>query len=203
MASIKGNALIIESELEELLQTTFETEYANALINMASQFIENFCDRLFIETTYTKEIYNGNGTHELYLKNYPLSDIGSLIIVSWDTYNDKEDYVFTINTDYLIYTNEGMLYHRWGWIKGHQNYRVTYKAGYAIAAIPYDLKQACAQICQYINNHKNNPGAISEAMGKYSISYSNPAGGKGISVAIPAAIIDLLQPYRRISFGEL
>lgn len=199
MATLAANALITEAELEELLQTTFETAYANALINIASQFIENFCDRKFIETTYDEEVYDGNGTRDLYLKNYPISDVSTVVVKSWDTFNDVVNTTFTVDDDYLIYDVEGLIYKRGGWVRGRQKYRVTYKAGYAIANVPYDLKQACSQICQYVNYRKSNPGADEETMGRYSISYSDGSGeGSSLSMAVPNSIIALLEPYRRI-----
>ena len=191
-------ALITEAELEEILQKSFDTAYANSIINSASQFINNFCDRVFIKTTYEDEAYDGNGIRELYLNNYPLMDPDDIVVKIWDTFSDVVSETLTVNTDYLIYSEEGMLYKRGSWFMAPQRYRITYKAGYLVADVPYDLKQACAQICQYLDNNKNNPGAVSETIGKYSISYNSPSSGS-VSVAVPASIIDLLQPYRRIT----
>ncbi len=196
-------ALLTETELEELLDTTFDTAYANALINSASQFISNFCDRVFIKATYTNEVYDGNGDKELFLRNYPITDASTVTVKTWDTFSDVVDSTLVVNTDYLIYTDEGMIYKRARWYKAHQRYRITYTAGYLVANVPYDLKQACAQICQHLDNNKNNPGAASETIGKYSISYRDSSGALVASVAVPASIIDMLQPYRRISFDEL
>ena len=177
--------------------------YSISLINVGFQFINNFCDRVFIIATYTSEVYDGHGVRELYLKNYPLSDLDNLVVKSWDTYNDQVSSTLVVNSDYLIYSDLGMIFNRWGFIRGRKNYQITYKAGYALADVPADLKQTCAQICQYIDNHKSNPGAKSEAIGKYSITYGNGSSGSAASMVIPESLLDMLQPYRRISFGEL
>lgn len=191
-------ALLTELELEELLQITFETVEAAVLINSASQFINNFCDRVFIETLYTDEIYDGNGDKELYLKNYPITNAEAVIVKTWDTFSNIVDSTLAINTDYLVYVNKGLIFKRGSWILAPQRYRITYTAGYLVDKVPYDLKYACAQICQHLNNSKNNPGIASEAIGKYSVSYKDPSSESFMSVAVPSSIIDMLQPYRRI-----
>lgn len=201
MSDINANALITEAELEELLQKTFDTAYANTLINIASGFIQNFCDRKFIEATYTREAYDGNGTKDLYLKQYPINASPVITVELWDTYGNVVSETFTLYSDYLVYLTEGRVYKRSGWIATHQRYRITYKAGYAIANVPYDLKHACAQIASFVDRNKTSAGTNSETIGKYSINYgsSNASIEASLRFALPTTILSLLSPYKRFT----
>lgn len=193
MATLKANAIISEAELEELTQTSFDTAYANALINIASDFIEKFCDRKFIETTFTDEIYDGNGSCELYLKNAPISNV---TIKHWDTVNNIADYTFIENDDYIIYTIEGKIYKRSHWSKGYQNYRISYKAGYTLANIPFDLKFVCAKICETMHNNQQKSGISEESIGRYSVSYSKENLAIN-GIPLPFECTNILNQYRR------
>lgn len=196
MASLDDSiALVTEAELEELLDTAFDTAYINALINTASSFINKYCGRTFIETTYTEEVYDGNGLYELYLKNAPIS---SVTIEYWDTTNNASSYTYIENTDYLINSTQGKIYNRSSWIKGHQNYHITYTAGYAIADIPYDLKMVCAKICEILHNNQGKSGISSETMGRYSVTY-NKQGMMVNGIPLPIELFNVLNQYRRFN----
>lgn len=188
------NSLISAAELERIAQITIaDTDYKTTLINIASDFIERYCDRKFIKTTYTKEIYNGNGCVDLYLNNYPIV-IGTVTVEAWDVYNDIVSYEFTEHEDYLVYLEEGRIYKYTTWVKGHQNYRITYDAGYLITTVPYDLKLACAKSAAFLYSFTNKDGVASEKMGQYSITYDKAPAVNGIPLS--AEVINLLGLYR-------
>lgn len=193
MATLKSNAIISEAELEELLQISLDTAYANALINMVSDFIDKYCGRHIIETDYTDEAYDGNGLYELYLKNAPIS---SVTVKHWDTVEDTADYTFVEHDDFVVYQEEGKIYKRAGWSRGHKNYRISYTAGYALADVPYDLKFVCAKICETLHNGQGKSGINSETIGRYSVSY-NKQGLSINGIPIPAEFFNVLNLYRR------
>ena len=190
---LKANALITAEELDEILQITIgDSDLSNTLINIGSDFIEKYCDRKFIKATYTREVYNGHGWNDLYLNNYPIVE-DSVIVESWDTFNNEVSYEFVLNSDYLIYLEEGYIYKRGPWVKGHQNYRITYQAGYVTTAVPYDLKLACAKICSFLYPFINKDGVSAEKMGQYSITYDKAATLNGVPLS--AEIINLLSMH--------
>ena len=195
--ALKANALITLLELDEFLQITIgDADLSNTLINIASDFIDRFCNRSFILATYPNEEYDGDGNNNIYLRKYPVVSVASVIL--YDTYTGVNLYTFTVNTEYLIYLNEGYIYMRSKTSPGHKNYRVTYDAGYLLADIPYDLKNACAQLAGLIYYNKGKAGVKSESIGKYSVTYDK--GDISISgIAVPADIAGVIMQYRNIN----
>jgi len=196
--SLNANALITAAELETFLQITIsDSDYKNTLINIASDFIEKYCANIFLpQATYTEEAYNGNGTMYVYLINTPVTAISAVKV--WDTYNDVADQTLDEHDDYIIDLTFGRIYKRGGWTPGFKNYRITYTAGYTnSAAIPYDLKYACAKLCGLVNNEKNKGGIGSESMGKYSITYNKVSASILYGVAIPPDVMAMMYPYKR------
>ena len=173
--ALKANALITKAELDVFLQTTLDSDYANLLINSASDRIEKFCNRKFILATYTDEAYDGNGKCDLYLKNFPIVAITAF--KEWDSYNNVVSYTFAEHTEYIVYKIEGYIHIRGRLGNGKDIYRVTYSAGYAIADVPYDLKKACADLCSFYNINKDKIGIQSESIGQYSYQLANKTDG--------------------------
>jgi hypothetical protein len=180
------------------------------LINVASDVIEKYCGRSFIKATYTEEIYDGNSSRILYLKNAPVT-AASVVVKDWDTYNNVAYDTYDEHIDYLLYLDEGYIYKRSVWSSIHQYYRVTYEAGFALADIPYDLKLACSKIAEQTKNQTGKSGVGSETMGRYSIDYSgtsdvsssvtSPAAKAGLPV--PPEVAGVLDTYKRYRHHEL
>jgi len=195
--ALKANALITLLELDEFLQITIgDADLSNTLINTASDFIDRFCNRSFIKATYTNEEYDGDGNNNIYLRKFPIVSVASVVL--YDTYTAAILQTFVVNTEYLIYLNEGYIYMRSKTSRGHKNYRVTYDAGYLLADIPYDLKNACAQLAGLVYYNKGKAGVKSESIGKYSITYDK--GDLSISgIAVPDDIACVILQYRNIN----
>lgn len=139
------------------------------LINAATDFMENYCRRRFLKTDYTNELYDGDGTEMLFLKNYPIITIASIY---W-TYVDVAGQLID-SDEYKIYNSGGYVYRAGGWIAGHQNIKINYTAGYdfAIDGIPSDLQDICNALVNLKYNQPDRAGVESERMGGYAISYS-------------------------------
>jgi hypothetical protein len=192
-----SNALIVEAELEAMLQTLLDADTANMLINIASAQIESICNRSFIQATNTLEKYSIDiETNYLLLKQYPIQTSPAPAIYEYDSQSGTLLYTFVVNSDYEIYNSEGYIYFLGKIPKGHNNIRVTYKGGYLIADVPYDLKGACGQLAGLYHTTKLKAGVSAERIGSYSINYDKTIIGD-IGLAVPPEIYNICMKYRR------
>jgi len=156
------------------------------LINSVTDFIERYCGRRFLKTTYTDLLMNGDGTEYLFLDNYPIIVVTSIyrhyVFVADELYDS--DY-------YVVYANEGYVYRGALWTKGQKNIKITYNAGYDFAGdgIPADLQFIANSLVKIGFEGKGNEGVTSERMGNYSVTYSNDS--------IPAEIKVKLNQWRK------
>jgi hypothetical protein len=191
--ALNANALITKTELELMIQIVLDSDTANTLINIASDRIKTYIGYNLVETTYTDEIYSGQGNYNLYLRKFPIVSVTS--VKYWDTYNNVLFQTYTEHQDYQVFLAEGYIRMRGGWYFGKSNYKITYKAGYAV--IPYDIRFACAQLCQLYYDSAGSANKKSESIGQYS--YTNEAGVGNNSVGeigMPPLIAGVLNKYR-------
>jgi hypothetical protein len=191
-------ALLVANELTLI---GFNGLYIDSIINSASQFIENYCNRKFISQTFT-EYYDGNDEEKLLLSNFPITVFTGLYL--YDFMSAVVLQTYTVHSDYEVYTDEGIIYKPGCFGHGHKNYKVVYVAGYTMANMPEDLKTACFELAKLSYFKMDKQGIQSETIGRYSINYG------GISqvtyfmgVAVPGYIISLLAPYRRLDMRSL
>jgi hypothetical protein len=196
--ALNANALITKAELELISGLILDEDTANTLINFASDRIKLFLGRELKETTYTNEVYSGNGRQRLYLRNYPIILVTS--VVEWDTYNDVLFYTLVANQDYLIYGDRGYIYLRGGWTQGNLNYKISYKAGYA--TIPYDVKVACIMVAVDIYDRKGLTGMKGESIGSYSYTKEDMQGGIIGEFGLSSEVIGILSKYKAVNIGE-
>lgn len=202
MSSLDNNLAVVSlSEVKEALQESSNTYDAelNGFINRASAIIENYCQRKFISQVYTNEEYGGDGTYRLNLRNFPVTTLSSL---QWNTSSDfaNPDWETIDTSDYdLERVNQrdaGIIFLASGFVKGINNYRVTYTAGYALADMPHDIRAAAIELVAYsFRKRKATPGMRSETLGKYSYT-AEPVTGHGIIKLL--GLEELLAPYRSI-----
>lgn len=160
-------ALTTLADVKEALGITDNTQDSllTNLINRATDIIEKYCDgRRFASTDYTNEEYDGDGSHFLTLKNFPVSALtsvqrmtGDFTTPSWDTLDSSM---------YKYLDEEGQIYYTGGFSSGIRNYRASYTAGYT--TIPNDLAQACITLVSYLKNQTKSVGMKSETLGEYS-----------------------------------
>ncbi len=117
------------------------------LVPGVSRAINSYCNRTFKQTTYSNELYDGNGLRELILNNAPIISVTSVTRI--DTDADLTETVIG-SAEYLIKKPEGFLLMHISnyddssiWVRGDQNYKITYIAGFAAADVPEDVKLAC------------------------------------------------------------
>lgn len=161
------------------------------LVNMASDVVNKYCNRKFLAADYT-EYYNGDGTFELILKNYPVNSVDSLyddVLRAFDSTSEID-----VSADVLVDGSTGIL-RLWNnesaFEPGQANVKVTYNAGYALASMPYSVKQAVHLIMQdwYKNAYQfKRTGIASEtnASGESKTFQDN---------ALPEKVTKMLDPY--------
>lgn len=136
-------------------------------IDRASVMIENYCDRRFKYETQTDALYDGEGSFELYLREWPVDSVSA--VGFWQTGATFSTEVVT--TDRLnvedIYNN-GRIF----WIDGnsfpagHSNIKITHVSGYATtpANLPIDLQGACVELVQALLRRRESDSHLFDAI---------------------------------------
>lgn len=149
MASLVSYALCTVADVKESLGiASSDTSWDNIItrkINQATQMIESYCGRRFLQTTYTDEEYDSTRSNQLILRQRPI--VGSITLgrrngtLNDDNWNDIDTDLYFADANSgvidLLFTTSGI----WN------GYRVTYTAGYA--TIPADIAEACATLAAY------------------------------------------------------
>ena len=168
------------------------------LVNSVSDFIEHYCNRRFKLTTYTNEVYDGNGSDKLLLRQYPISSFTS--VEERGAVTNEDSWSAIDSEKYFANLTEGMLYYANGIFKNYpRHWRCTYAAGYDYDNETIylsnvgagDLEYACWKLVGKVyHQRKNDPNASSESLGDYSVSLTHEA------MADPE-IKDILNKYKR------
>jgi hypothetical protein len=119
------------------------------LINMASQWFERHCGRVFKSAAYTEQ-FDGTGQTDMILNHFPITAISEVRVDSSRTFAaesivDASDY--HAEPDELL---EAGILRRHGsrWPRGSRNVKVTYTAGYAV--VPADLEYATLLMVEWL-----------------------------------------------------
>ena len=165
----------------------------NALVANASAMVEQFCNRVFAQASYT-DVLNGTGKSVISLRNSPITAIASVTV---DTVAQlpapnaiSPGFVFDTQTVYLRGGGypSGSFGFSGSFSKGVQNVVVTYTAGFA--TIPLDVAQACIELVAMKYAKRNRIDKQSETLGtQQTISYT--------MADVPASVKTALQPYVR------
>lgn len=150
-----------------VLTVTGET-VSQALIDIAEEYVEGWARQNWREeVAVAGELYSGDGTGILKLKQYPLITFSSL--EEYNSGNDEWDEI-EINDDDFEYEKEtGYVYYTGGFLEGHENYRVGYTYG-KTNGCPARVKVVIARTAVYL---KANPtGAAAENIGGISVTHN-------------------------------
>ena len=145
------------------------------LINSATDWLEKqFGGRRMKLTSYV-ELYDGNGSPDLFLRNFEVKTITSIEL---RTSNSPETFEVVDAGNYVVDKKIGRV--NLGssiFEKGVQNYRVTYEAGFDFATdgIPSDLQLLCDMVISKTFNLRKSEGISSESLGAYSVTYIEDA----------------------------
>jgi hypothetical protein len=126
-------AIVTRDEAKEFIKKTTDENDAilDAVINGVCEFIRGHTNRYFPVATYTAAKYDGNGRPDFWLPNYPVTALTSV---------HENDVLLVSDTDFYSYLDTGRLRRNGVWTSVPKGVKVTYTAGYAVAAMPTDLK---------------------------------------------------------------
>lgn len=152
------------------------------LIQNASAFIEQFCNRTFAIANYT-ETRNGNGGNRLFLMNGPIVTV-TAVSVDGQTVAAAPSVTANgwVNDDSIVYLRGGCF------TRGVQNVTVAYSAGFA--ATPADVSQACIELVAEKFAKRNRIDKASETLGTQQTQAY-------IQSDMPARVKTALKPYVR------
>lgn len=146
-------------------------EVIDALIEVASEMIEKYCERTFARATYT-EVINGSGDEYIMLRNIPIESITN--IKFRDQFTGEEETIlgaeFTINdklgTIYWNQYSDSTSEFNGSWPEAQKNLTVTYIGGYS--DIPMPVQMVCAQMVETMYDPSAAIGALEkEKLGEY------------------------------------
>jgi uncharacterized phiE125 gp8 family phage protein len=162
-------------ELEEVkawldIKASDKDNWFQQLINRVSADCAAYCDRTLISATYTDAEYDGTGSDTLVLPHYPVSAITALkasINGAALTEGREEDFVFDSDTG--IVTLIGGTFS-----KEKRGVTITYTAGYTLANVPQDLKQAVLEAIafRYMEMDRKRVGVTSQEAGQQRSYYT-------------------------------
>jgi len=178
MGTLVSYALTNLSSLKEVLGivTGDEDSLLTNIINRVTDIIESYCNgRRFASTVYADEEYDGTGTMRVNARHFPITAVtayegndGRAGNADWNS----------LQSDSVRYIDDGQgpgqFYYSPGFVVGTRNYRFSYTAGYA--TIPYDLEEACIQLCTWIYTDRKNKGMKAETLGEYSYTKESFTG---------------------------
>ncbi len=151
-----------------------------ALLDTYNKIIEDYLGVPMINTAYTAEKYDGDGTDILYLERYPIISVTTLIV----------DDVTITSAYYFLYSNMGKIKLDGSiFTKDYQNISITYSAGHGAARsnIPKPLKNALLSWVSRVFKGENVD--FSQKFGSSFIVNANYQ-------AMPWDIRQMLDPYK-------
>lgn len=175
------------SELKSYLGITGSSEdtLLGLLLDSANDFVLGYICREIESATFT-EYFDGDWQTEILLKNYPVTSItsfeynsGTLNTPVWTTVDP---------TLYKNSPNTGKIFLSFYKIRGFQNYKVVYVAGYT--TIPWDIKLATLKIASGYYNTRSSDGIKSEGVAGDSIVFDTSE--------IASDVLVILNNYRDV-----
>lgn len=142
-------------ELEDVkrfldVQSSDHDDKLISLINDVSTDCKTFLKRELLQTTYTDEYYDGDGTGTLLLNQRPIVSVTSLV-----PYEDAA--ALTEDDDFKVYKKNGMikLLNDGVFPKSHLEIKITYVAGYnGLANLPLDLRRSVIEAVAFKYNEQ-------------------------------------------------
>lgn len=178
------------------------------LIRQITGYVEGEIKMRLKETDYINELYEGGSYEEaprqyIHLRQYPVTEFTSLEFKG----GTETTPVWTL-IDPNYYTRDdarGRLWAHQGFIRGFQNIRATYKAGFKIDfpnettlanhTLPVDLVFLATELVAKKFNTRQAQGISSETTEGQSVTYL-----KGEEMALTADQASILDSYRRTFF---
>jgi hypothetical protein len=153
-----------------------------SLITRVSTQFYTYVGRNILSGTYV-EYYNGTGSQNLVLNNYPIIYVSG-ISINGHSINQSTNNGYVTgwnNDDQQIFVNNGIC-------KGFRNVQVTYSAGYP--SIPGDVEQSVIDYVGILYNKKNRPGVVSQMLEGMNDRYIGDLEG------LPKSVREIWESYR-------
>jgi len=183
-----------------------EETVVEIIINSVTEYIENYCQRRFKETLYTEEVYDGDGSEFIMLKQYPLKADSTVTLGYRSSTVNKDNWGSIDSEDYFIDYNSGTLEIANGHFTNQaRKFRVTYTAGFDFDnsttfladTTAGDIEYATWKLCETMwARRKGGVGVKAEKLGDYSVTYAK-------AVFESPEIKEVLDKYARVSVGGL
>jgi hypothetical protein len=167
------------------------------LIPGVSKAIETYCGRNILDKAALTEYYSGDGDDTLQLKQWPINSVTSVHYRSGSGWDESSDWAtaLTANDDFYIESEKGQLIATVSaWSEAKKYYKVIYRAGWAEANIPEDIKTAAkiwtAILFQKVKSKLH--GVDVHIVGEESFAYDKGKDG------IPKEVKGLIDSYGRV-----
>lgn len=155
------------------------------LLESAISTVESYIGRKIEKSDYN-EVINGDAQREIFTKNYPINSItkisyntGTHETPVWEDL-DKVDYTYK-STTWNIYLKEHL-------IRGFQNYKIEYNAGYT--EVPADIQICILKLASKYYNTSTSDGIKWETVNGDRIDFD--------ASQIPNDVLVILSSYRDI-----
>jgi hypothetical protein len=167
--------------------------YLTSLATAACAAVERYCKRTFALTTHTDEAHDGDGSRDIFVRNFPVTDLDKVTIAgdAGDVDISAGDFETSAATGRLRLKSEASCGYA-GLPVGLANVLVTYTAGFS--PVPGDVIEGAAQLAAHLHAKASRAdGVRSERLGQFSRSFHNMRKNE-----IPGCVRLLLAPYRNV-----
>ena len=170
VAKVKAHVGIKESD-------TSKDAILEVILKGASKWIENKTGRNF-ELLERTEFYDGAGTDELFLNQYPIDEVTEIKLSGTAIDMDAE----TANDNLIIDETMGSIFRRSGWPEGRKNISVKYTAGYVLPDtdesgetpnLPEDLELAAIRLTARVYERRTAEGVTSVSPASFSANFAS------------------------------
>lgn len=156
----------------------------DVLIDRVSDWIENYCNRVFTSASYN-ELYDGNNRESLVVKNAPVTAFATLEI----------DGLAVATGDYFWYDYGEVILEKSRFGTKRQSVHCVYTAGYAV--VPNEIEDAAIKLVamSFYGKGKDRLGISSKTLGREgSVTYT--------SSSLPDELSHVLDSFKFINVGD-
>ncbi len=168
MAELILNTSAYLEPLEYSNRATEEKSFIDALISSGSEWIEKYCNRVFLSTAYIDEVQDGQGWDTIFPDNIPIVSLTSITIIHSDTTSTTH---LTAKFDINLKTGE-IRFKRTADVcsrlfpEGFRNVLLTYNGGFT--TVPFTIQKLTADyVIQMFDPMLSVEGIEKERLGDY------------------------------------
>lgn len=167
-------------------------------INQVSKQIEQYCGRVFTNTTYTQEEYNSTQVDQIVLRQRPITGTTTFLFEVRDSGLNVSSWETIDPSLYFVDSPSGivdMLFRATGrW----NRWRFTYSAGYT--TIPQDLSEAASMLVAYyvLNPSGDQVGIRQKREGSREVMYDTTQKLDFVSVMEQLGVDQIIDSYSNL-----